>query len=893
MNEREAIGASRTETATASVLWLMGIAALFMAVGAITLYLANALHGMVPGISPLKLGALYAGWLVAWGGALLYLRYRHPEADLLLLPPVALLTGLGLLLQARLAPGFLDRQILWLLAGVGIMCATSSIHTLTRLLRRYRYTLLVGGLLLLAATLLFGVNPSGAGARLWLGGLFGFYFQPSELLKLLLLIYLAAYLADRRELPENAPRRLALWPPVLGPMLLMLGLALVLLAWQEDLGAALLFYLSALAMLYLAWGRIAHVLVGVLMFVPVALAGAQLSARVALRASIWLNPWAPEQADRAFQILQSLFAVAAGGLFGQGLGLGRPDLIPVVHSDFVYAAVVNEFGVAGAIAVLALLAWFLQRSLRLARHSAAPFETLLAGGIAAWIGIQTWVIIGGNLKLIPLTGVTLPFLSYGGSSLVTLMIAVGLLLNISIPHPLPASLPLGKRGLTSLHRNILGLGNGLLALLTICALDTGYWAVLRADALRDYPTNPHRILAEMRIHRGRILDRRGGILADIVVDPRGYVERTYPAPEAAPVVGYATLEYGAEGIEGACDNALRGDVGRTTWTAAQDQLLQRAAQGSDVRLTLDARMQQQAQQLLEQREGAILLVDSHTGAILALASAPTYDPATVAASWDTLREDPTSPLLNRATQAPVQPGGALQTLIVAVALEQDLPEAQLVQSLAAPVVWNDYVLTCRTSPGAPSWESALASACPAPFAAAGKALSAEQLAELFARWGLSTAPKLELPVIVADWNAADVDPIMEALGQGNLLVTPLQMAGVVATLANDGVRPPLHLLETAQPGCPTSPTGQTPVLAVAHAIRLRNSWSRWGEAVGHLSTALAGPERTLTWFLGINSPELPRFAVVVLLENAADPAEAAEIGEQLLGIAVAPPNGAP
>jgi cell division protein FtsI/penicillin-binding protein 2 len=126
-----------------------------------------------------------------------------------------------------------------------------------------------------------------------------------------------------------------------------------------------------------------------------------------------------------------------------------------------------------------------------------------------------------------------------------------------------------------------------------------------------------------------------------------------------------------------------------------------------------------------------------------------------------------------------------------------------------------------------------------------------------------------------------------------LLVTPLQMAGVVATLANDGVRPPLHLLETAQPGCPTSPTGQTPVLAVAHAIRLRNSWSRWGEAVGHLSTALAGPERTLTWFLGINSSELPRFAVVVLLENAADPTEAAEIGKQLLGIAVAPPNGAP
>lgn len=880
-------------SASAPALWLMGIAALFMAVGAIALHLANALNGLMPGLSSLELGTLCAGWSAAWGGALVYFRRRHPEADLLLLPPIALLTGLGLLLQARLAPGFLNRQVLWLIVGVALMCGISSIHTLTRLLRRYRYTLLVGGLLLLAATLLFGVNPSGFGARLWLGGILGYYFQPSELLKLLLLIYLAAYLADTREIPGNARRGLALWPPVLGPMLLMIGLALVLLAWQEDLGAALLFYLAALAMLYLAWGRIAHVLMGILMFVPVAVLGAMLSDRVALRASIWLNPWAPEQADRAFQILQSLFAVAAGGLFGQGLGLGRPDLIPVVHSDFVYAALVNEFGVAGAIAVLALLAWFLQRSLRLARHSAAPFETLLAGGIAAWIGIQSWVIIGGNLKLIPLTGVTLPFLSYGGSSLVTLMATVGLLLNISIPHPVPASLPLSKRGVSSLHHNILGLGNGLVLLLVICALDTGFWAVMRADTLRNYPTNPHRILAEMRIQRGRILDRRGVILADITVNSRGYVERTYPIPEAAPVVGYATLEYGTEGIESACDVALRGDVGRSAWTAAQDQLLQRATQGADVRLTLDARIQQKAQQLLTQHTGAILLVDSHTGALLALASAPTFAPDAVANNWNSLREDPTSPLLNRATQAPVQPGGALQTVIVVAAMEQNLPEAQLTQSLSAPVVWNNYSLTCRSAPGEPSWESALAAACPAPFAAAGKVLSTEQLAELFKRWGLTTAPALELPVIVADWDMQNANPVMEALGQGELLVTPLQMAGVVATVANNGARPPLHLLETSQPGCPSVPIYAMPVISSADAIRLRNSWSRWGEVAGHLSTALAGPERTLTWFLGINSTELPRFAVVVLLENAAAPDEAAVIGRQLLDIAVAPSNGSP
>lgn len=867
-----------------AVALLLGIAALFMAVGAITLYLATPSATR----APWRLGVLWASWLVAWGGGSLYLTRRCPQADLLLLPPVALLTGWGLLLQARLAPAFLSRQIVWLLLGVNLMCALSSFTTLTRLLRRYRYTLLAGGLLLLAATLLFGSNPSGVGARLWLGA-FGLYFQPSELLKLLLIIYLAAYLADRREIPASAQRHLALWPAVLGPMLLMTGLALVLLAWQEDLGAALLFYLTALAMLYLAWGRIGHVLAGLLMFAPVAVGGALLSARVALRASIWLNPWAPEQADRAFQILQSLFAVADGGLFGQGLGLGRPDLIPVVHSDFVYAALVNEFGAAGAVALLALLALVIQRSLRLAQRSKAPFETLLAGGIAAWIGIQSWVIIAGNLKLIPLTGVTLPFLSYGGSSLVTLLLAVGLLLNISAPHPLPVNLSLPANSkIPPLRRNIQGLGAGLLALLATSALGTGFWAVLRADTLRSYPTNPNRILAELRIQRGRILDRRGDVLADIAVDARGYVERLYPVPAAAPVVGYATLEYGADGMEAACDAVLRGDVGRTGWQVVQEQLLHREPQGGSIRLTLDARLQQRAQGLLEGRLGAIVLVDSHTGAILALASAPTYDSATVAATWDTLRDDPSAPLLNRATQAPAQPGGALQTIIAAAILESALPDSRLSQPLSAPVVWNGYTLACRAAPEKPTWEGALAAACPAPFAAAGRDLGAARLAETFARWGLTTPPPLELPVLIAEWNPERADPVMEALGQGELLVTPLQMAGVVAALANNGARPPLHLLETAQPGCPAPATAETPILTAALATRLREAWPRWGEAAGHLSTALAGPERTLTWFLGINSTRLPRFAVVVLLENTPAPEDAADIGARLLQAAIAP-----
>ena len=860
----------------------MGLAALFVLVGAGDLYFAAP----TAALTPWHLLGLVGGWTLAWGGGYGLLRARLPQGDLLLLPPVALLTGWGLLLLARLAPGFLVRQVVWLLLGMAALCATALWPRLPRFLHRYRYSLLGGGLLLLSTTLIFGVNPSGQGARLWLGAR-GLYFQPSELLKLLAVSYLASYLADRREvLEERGPY---LWPAILGPLLLMIGLALVLLAWQEDLGAALLFYLTALAMLYLAWGKPAHVALGLLLFAPVAVAGAQLSSRVALRVSIWLNPWAPEQADRAFQILQSLFALAGGGLVGEGLGQGRPTLIPAVHTDFVYAALVNEFGLVGALGLLAVLAFLVQRGFRLAQISKSPFESFLAGGIAALLGIQTFVIIAGNAKLIPITGVTLPFLSYGGSSLVTLMMAVGLLLNLSAPHPLPLSLSLPHaRAIVPLRRTSGRLGMVLLALLAGAAVGTGSWTVMRAAELRSYPTNPNRILAELRIRRGRIVDRRNTPLADIHITEDGFVERTYPLPEAAPVVGYATLEYGTGGIEATCDAALRGDVGRTPWQATWDGLLHRESQGHTVALTLDARLQQMAQQLLAGQRGAVVLVDAHTGEVLALASAPTYDPASVAGLWDSLRDDPNAPLLNRATQSLVQPGASLETIVLSAMLQETepLPPAA---PFTAPVAVNGASLTCRVTPAGDTWDAVFAAACPAPFAEAGATLGAARLQDAFAAWGLTAAPDFELPTVAAEWNAAQADAAQEAIGQGGLLVTPLQMAGVVATLGNAGVRPPLHLLAQAQPGCAGPPfPSPMPVIEPELAAQLRSQWPTWGDAIGHLGTALAGPERELSWFLGLNSEHVSRYAVVVLLENPPHVEDAAAIGVRLLRETVAP-----
>ncbi len=380
--------------------------------------------------------------IVVWGVCVatmhLGLNRLLPQRDPLIAPIVMLLSGWGLTLIARLAPPFAARQTIWLgLASLaGLLVA--SLPPGLRLLRRYRYSWLLLGLLLLASTLVFGVNPSGqAGApHLWLG-LWPIFFQPSEILKLLMLVFLASYLSERGEILVEARIQVGRWrlpsPRHAGPLLLMWGFCMVLLIWQRDLGAASLFFLIFLAMLYASTGQIGYVLAGLVLLGLAGVAGYALFDVVRLRIDTWWNPW-PEASDRAFQIVQSLLAVAAGGVFGEGVGLGSPTFVPVVHSDFVFAAIAEEWGLVGTLGTLMCLAVLVVRAIRISLENARrPFHALLAAGIGAGIGVQSLLIIGGVLKLIPLTGVTLPFVSYGGSSLLANFVAVSLLLRISDP----------------------------------------------------------------------------------------------------------------------------------------------------------------------------------------------------------------------------------------------------------------------------------------------------------------------------------------------------------------------------------------------------------------------------------------------------------------------------
>ncbi len=372
-------------------------------------------------------------WLILMLSAKFFISRFRPAHDIYLLPVFGILIGWGLILIDRLAPNFLQRQLIWLAIGMVMLVLSTLFPKNLGFLRNYRYTWLFAGLMLLVATFIFGVNPSGQGATLWLKMPFlgRVFFQPSELLKLLLVVFLASYFAERRRLIILQPSKN--WRGFLAymaPMALMWGFCMILLVWQRDLGTATLFFAVFIALLYLATGDWHFMIGGAVLIMVAGLIGYFAYDVVTLRFDTWLNPW-PEADSRGFQIVQSLYAVASGGIIGQGVAQGYPDFIPVVHSDFAYAAILEEWGLVGGLATLGFFAIVAYRGLRISILAANSFDLFLAAGISVMFSVQAFLIMAGVTKLLPLTGVTLPFVSYGGSSLLISCVMIGLLLNLS------------------------------------------------------------------------------------------------------------------------------------------------------------------------------------------------------------------------------------------------------------------------------------------------------------------------------------------------------------------------------------------------------------------------------------------------------------------------------
>ena len=440
---------------------------LFFAAGYLLVIVATQQREFVATV-PGVLGVLWPSTLplLLFIAVSLGLSLRSPDADQIMLPLVALLAGMSLMLTARLEPslhvlyqcvaadgtryscydGIDEKQSLWVTLGVLVLAAILFAPwdrllirglglSLLNFLDHYRYIWLALGLLLIGATFIFGVDPNGSGVNLWFN--FGlFLFQPSELLKIILVIFMASYLNEHREVVTSGYRLgpVTLPPlPYLVPLVGMWGLAMATIIFQRDLGAALLLFSVFLAMLYAATGRGWYVLIGLLAFALGAYLLYQVLPIVALRVQVWLDPWATARGS-GYQIVQAIYALASGGIFGQGLGMGVPAIVPAIHTDFIFTAIGEELGLAGTLAVLIAYALLVFRGLHIALTIPGRFrgfEQLLAFGLTSIIAVQTLIILGGNLRLIPLTGITLPFVSYGGSSVLVNFLIVGLLMRIS------------------------------------------------------------------------------------------------------------------------------------------------------------------------------------------------------------------------------------------------------------------------------------------------------------------------------------------------------------------------------------------------------------------------------------------------------------------------------
>ena len=354
-------------------------------------------------------------------------------ADATLLPLAAVLHGVGFVMITRLDDRLAGLQATWSLVAIAVFALTLVFFQRATDLARNRWVMFLVGAGLLLLPLVPGVGQTFNGARIWVS-IGAINFQPGEFAKVALAIFFASYLAERRELIAAStwtigPIRLP-EPRYIAPILVAWGFSIIVMVGQRDLGSSLLFFTLFVVMMWVATERVGYLIMGAVMFVGAAWFSWSQFGHVQTRVSNWIDPWA-DPLDDGYQIIQSLYGLADGGLLGTGLGRGNPGQVPEAQNDFIFSSIGEEFGLIGASAVLMSYVLIVGAGLRTALRTDRTFEKLLATGLTTIIGVQAFIIIGGVLKVIPLTGITLPFVSYGGSSLLSNYIILALLIRVS------------------------------------------------------------------------------------------------------------------------------------------------------------------------------------------------------------------------------------------------------------------------------------------------------------------------------------------------------------------------------------------------------------------------------------------------------------------------------
>lgn len=834
-------------------------------------------------------------------------RFLAPGADPVLLPLTFLLSGIGLAFVTRLDPDLGASQTMWVLGGVIAMVAVLAIVPSLERLGRYKYTIMLVGLGLLLLPALIGVEVNGA--KLWLR-FAGFSFQPAEVAKILIVLFLAAYLADNREvLSVSTKRVLGVWlPPAkhLGPLLFMWVVSLVVLVAEKDLGSSLLFFGLFLVMIYVATGRSAYVLVGTGLFSAGATAAYLMFDHVQTRVAIWLDPFA-DAAGRGYQLVQSLFSLGAGRMIGVGVGKGLPTRIPFVETDFIFAAIGEELGLLGGAALIIAYLVFCLRGLSTATRARSDMAAFTAAGLVAVFALQTFVIIGGVTRLIPLTGITLPFVSYGGSSILSNFMLLALLLRAGDAGTgqdteIIRTGSTGILGRFALARRLTGVGWVVATLLVALVANLTYLQVFAADALAANPANTRQLAEELRQERGAVITADGVTLAESIPDGALFT-RIYPEGAlAAHVVGYYSPRYGRAGIEAAMNEALTGKRSYASWGDVIDSAAGIPVAGSDVRLTIDADVQRAAEAALGDSRGACVAIDPRTGAVLAMASSPDYDPTLVDEQWETLASaSGPAPLVNRAAQSLYPPGSTFKvmTLTAAIGAGVATPDSTYAGPARLEIGGADVTNYGGSAYGIVDLRKATSSSINTVYAQLAVDLGAEKLVAQCDRFGFGKPTPLELPSVASlmpdpaemtTWETAWAgvgQPVGEHESPAGPQVTALQMAMLAAGIANDGVvmrpyvvdtitdRAGRILTETSPRAYMTATDPQTANTVTELMVGVVTGGSGTRAAIpgvkvaGKTGTAEAGKSvETHAWFIAFAPADNPTVAIAIVLENA-------------------------
>jgi cell division protein FtsW (lipid II flippase) len=849
---------------------LFRIAAIFLFLNCIVLMFSPAvrLHAWVAEYR-------WQQWIgfVVWlfGYSILYRQSNRflPDHDPYLLPIMGLLSGWGLLEIFRLNPDLGLKQTVWLVICLTLMIMAMRIRSLLPILKKYKYLWLVGGLVLTLLTFFFGTYPGGVGPRLWLGCC-GMYIQPSEILKVLLIIYLAAYLADSVTYHFNLMKLLA-------PTLVLIGAALLILVAQKDLGTASLFILIYTLIVYIATGKRRILLISTMGVLVAFVAGYLVFDVIKLRIEAWINPWL-DPSGRSYQIVQSILSVANGGLLGRGLGLGSPGTVPVAQSDFIFSAITEEFGLAGAVAIIILVSVLMVRGFSIALHAANNFQRFLAVGVTAYLASQTLLILGGTVRLFPLTGVTFPFVSYGGSSLLSAFFAAFLLLSISNQaEDQPAAI--------GSSRSYILIGSVYLVGFTLVALAVGWWSIVRSDALLSRTDNPRRVISDRYVLRGEIFDRNNNLLAQSS-GTKGDYQRYLLYPGLSATVGYSNPDYGQTGIEASMDAYLRGVKGNPTLTYLLSRdLYAQYPEGLDIRLTIDLDLQTQADKLLEGKTGAIIVMNASNGEVLTMATAPTFDANKLNTEWTTWMADGSAPLLNRVTQGQYPAGSATGAFI----LSRYLSEKQL----PATIPFQDWHVgtstesSCAIDPGdTPDWQQLITSGCNGSLVRLSQKMTPSEIIAFYSDLGLISKPDIQVESAdAADYTA--VENVSQLFLTDAIRVSPLQMAIAAAEVTNGGkvVRPTLILAyQDANEQWLVIPNENTGDAIPAFAPQEAMAVLQQGDSpVWSLVSQVADLDKSVTWYVAgtpANWQGVPLIFVVALEDST--PQNAMQVGSTLI-----------